>query len=111
MNVIEINEGTKIPYSVDGSYLNLDDDMILNLARREEDDPVHIDVCSDENGRLMNTVKGNCAFVATIDIPARAYTETESEGENGEIIAVREPVPFDINNVTLTLWALVDYQI
>ncbi len=111
MNVIEINEGTKIPYSVDGNYLSLNDDMIFNLAKREEDDPVHIDVCSDGDGRLMNAVKGNCAYVATIDIPAREYLETETEGENGEATTTREPVAFNIDNVTLTLWALVDYKI
>lgn len=110
MTVIEINEGTKIPYSVNGDYLSLNDDMILNLAKWEEDDPVHIDVCS-EGGRLMNAVKGNCAYVATIDIPAREYTETTAEGEDGGTTETREPVPFDIDNVTLTLWALVDYQI
>lgn len=111
MKVIEINEGAKIPYSVDGNYLNLNDDMIFNLAKREADDPVHIDVCSDGNGRLMNAVKGNCAYVATIDIPAREYTETEAEGENGEATTTREAVPFNIDNITLTLWSLVDYQV
>lgn len=111
MTVIEINEGTKIPYEVDGNYLNLNDDMILNLAKREQDDPVHIDVCSDGNGQLMNAVKENCAYVATIDIPAREYTETTTEGEDGETTTTREPVPFDIDKITLTLWALVDYQI
>ncbi|MCD7958237.1 MAG: hypothetical protein LUF89_01600 [Ruminococcus sp.] len=111
MTVIEINEGTKIPYSTDGNYLNLNDDMILNLAKCEADDPVHIDVCSDGNGQLMNAVKGNCAYVATIDIPAREYTEVETEGEDGETTTTLEPVDFDIDNVTLTFWALVDYQI
>lgn len=110
MTVIEINEGAKIPYSVNGDYLSLNDDMILNLAKREEDDPVHIDVCS-EGGRLMNAVKGNCAYVATIDIPAREYTETATEGEDGETTQTREPVPFDIDKITLTLWAFVDYAV
>ncbi|MCC8110374.1 MAG: hypothetical protein LIO74_01690 [Ruminococcus sp.] len=59
----------------------------------------------------MNAVKGNYAYVATIDIPAREYTEVETEGEDGETTTTLEPVDFDIDNVTLTLWALVNYQI
>lgn len=101
----------KSPTAPTGNYLNLNDDMILNLAKREADDPVHIDVCSDGNGQLMNAVKGNYAYVATIDIPAREYTEVETEGEDGETTTTLEPFDFDIDNVTLTLWALVNYQI
>ena len=60
--------------------------------------------------------------MAQIDVPARQYTETEIDnpdydpdadenGESGSVgsnqkIVKRDPVPFSIENVTLTLYAL-----
>lgn len=53
-------------------------------------------------------------YVAQVDIPARAYTEEEilnpdysEETENNQkTIIKRDPVPFSMDNVTLTLFAL-----
>lgn len=53
-------------------------------------------------------------YVAQVDIPARAYTEEEilnpdysEETENSQkTIIKRDPVPFSMDNVTLTLFAL-----
>ena len=42
--------------------------------------------------------------MAEIDIPAREYIETE--GEEGGM----EPLPLDMEKVTLTLWALEEVQ-
>lgn len=110
MTVIEMNEGAKIPYEAEGNKLNLNDDLIINLAKRESDFPEHIDVCSDKDGNLV-IGDGGLYFVAQVDIPAREYTETETEstGESEETTIVREPVAFDINKCTLTLWKLENY--
>ena len=53
-------------------------------------------------------------YVAQIAIPAREYTETEMENPDynaedptsREKITQRDPVPFSMTNVTLTLYAL-----
>ena len=39
MKVIEINEGAKIPYEVNKTKICFDDDITINLAKRQEDWP------------------------------------------------------------------------
>ena len=101
MIIIEKNEGTKIEYEVSGKKVCFDDDLTINLAKREEDDPVHIDVCFDADHDLVIGAAAGRSYVAEIDIPAREYTE-EGEGEEAQ----RTPVPLDMDKVTLTLWAI-----
>lgn len=108
MIVIEKNEGAKIPYDVTGTKVCFDDDLTINLAKREEDDPVHIDVCHDEDGALVIGAAAGRTYVAEIDIPAREYVEKET-GEtdpDGKPVVVREALPLDMDKVTLTLWAI-----
>ena len=84
-----------------------DDELDINLKKRERDDPVPIDICIDYLGNLtIGVSKDAQTYAAQILIPAREYTEVEEEGEGGEIITRREPVPFDIDRCTLTLWEL-----
>lgn len=112
MKVIEANEGQKISHSVNGNWLNIGDQIMLNLKAREADNDVHIDITSDMTGQIGTGV--GLLYVAQVDIPARAYTETEvdnpdyNEGveTSQKTIIKREPVPFSMNNVTLTLFAL-----
>ena len=112
MNIIHKNEGTKIPYEVFGNKICFDDDLTINLAKREEDWPVHIDICHDADGELVIGAAAGRAYVAEIDIPKREYIEKEAEegvatdegGMNGG--PTMEAVPFDIDRVTLTLWAV-----
>ena len=100
MIIIEKNVGTKIPYEVTGTKITFDDDLTINLKKREQDDPVHIDVCFDRDGNLV-TGSGNIwQYVAEIDIPARRYTEPAGEDEASEAI------PLDMDLVTLSLWAV-----
>ena len=45
IQVIEKNEGTKLDYEVVDTKLFLgDDEIMVNLAKYEKDEPVHIDV-------------------------------------------------------------------
>lgn len=107
MIIIEKNEGPKIDYEIQNTStkkkITFDDDLTINLAKREEDWPVHIDVCFDADRNLVIGTAAGRAYVAEIDIPAREYTETEGgEGEEPE----RVPVPLDLNKCTLSLWAV-----
>lgn len=100
MIVIHKNEGPKIPYEVSGKKICFDDDLTINLAKRQKDEPEHIDVCYDRDGELVIGAAAGRAYVAEIDIPAREYTEPEGEDDP------REPIPLDMDTVTLTLWAV-----
>lgn len=102
MIIINKNEGPKIEYEVIGKKICFDDDLTINLAKREEDDPVHIDVCFDADGDLVIGAAAGRAYVAEIDIPARSYTEEDGEGDEPTLA----PVPLDMDKVTLTLWAI-----
>ena len=101
MIVIEKNAGTKIPYEVTGKKITFDDDLTINLSKRQKDDPEHIDVCYDRDGDLCIGAAAGRQYVAEIDIPAREYA-VSGEGEDQAVT----PLPLDMDKVTLTLWAI-----
>lgn len=101
MIIIEKNEGEKIPYSVNVTKVTFNDDLTLNLASREQDWPVHIDICFDEDRTLVIGAAAGRAYVAELDIPARQYVEEEVDEETQ-----RTPVPIDMDTVTLSLWSI-----
>lgn len=105
MIVKEMNPGTKIPYEVDEKRITFDDDLTINLSKREEDWPVHIDVCYDLDQNLVIGATNGNAYVAQIDIPARQYTEEQAE-EHSETITKKVPVPFSMDGVTLSLFSV-----
>lgn len=100
MIINEKNEGPKIPYEVNGTKITFDDDLMLNLAKRQGDEPVHIDICYNKARQLITGTQDAWAFVAQIDIPAREYMEPENEEDPPE------PLPLDMDDVTLVLWAV-----
>ena len=83
MIIANKNEGEKIPYEQNGNKVCFDDDLTINLAKREEDEAVHIDICYDGDGALVVGAAAGRRYVAEIDMPAREYTETEEETEEG----------------------------
>ena len=87
MIIVEKNPGQKIDYEVNKTKITFDDDLTLNLAKREEDYAVHIDVCFDEDGAL-------CIGAAADG----SHTPQQT--------TAREPLPLDMNTVTLTLWSI-----
>ena len=105
MIVINKNEGPKIPWEEIGKKVCFDDDLTINLAKRQQDDPVHIDVCYDADEELVIGAAAGRSYVAEIDIPAREYEyhEPEDEGDEPE---PPTPLPLDMDTVTLTLWAI-----
>lgn len=108
MIIIEKNEGAKIPYEVSGTKVCFDDDLTINLAKRQDDWDVHIDVCSDKDGALVIGAASGSYYVAQIDIPAKEYEETVT-GEGEDAQTTREALPLDMDKVTLTLWKLENY--
>lgn len=114
MIIVEKNPGQKIDYEVNKTKLTFDDDLTLNLAKREEDYAVHIDVCFDEDGALCIGAAAGRSYVAQIDIPPRQYKEvpaTAAETTTGEAAddadgshtpqqtTAREPLPLDIRHL------------
>lgn len=114
IQVIEKNEGTKLNYEVVGTKLFLgDDEIMVNLAKYEKDEPVHIDVVRNWDGALATSIgkSDDLSYAAQIDIPARAYTEKVEKvpamGGDGEVEqTTKVPVKFDISRCTLTLWSI-----
>ena len=121
MIIAEKNEGAKIPYEVTGTKVCFDDDITINLAKRQEDWPVHIDLCSDKDGALVIGAESGRYYVAQIDVPAKEYEEAEAtaeaentggeQAEGQQTETIRTAKPLDMDNVTLTLWALENYTI
>lgn len=109
MIIVNKNEGPKIDYEIQNTAtkkkITFDDDLTINLIKREEDWPVHIDVCFDADGCLVIGTAAGRAYVAEIDIPAREYIYPEP-GDEGEEQGPPTPVPLDLDKVTLSLWAV-----
>jgi len=101
MIIVEKNAGTKIPYEVIGKKICFDDDLTINLQKRQKDDSEHIDVCYDNDGELVIGAAAGRAYVAELDIPPIEY-EVEGEGEEQTVT----PLPLDMDKVTLSLWSI-----
>ena len=112
VQVIEKNEGTKIPYRVSGTkiFFGEDDDLMLNLAKRQREYPVDVDICADGDGNLVIGTGIGRDYVAQVGIPAYKYAEPEEKPDGGTASggadAQREPLPIDIADVTVTLWSV-----
>ena len=89
-----------------------DDELMLNVQKLERDYTVLADICYNQYGMLVMGL--GKSYVAQIEVPARQYTETEIENPDYDpedetsqrYIVIVEPVPFDMKNVTLRLWAV-----
>ena len=89
-----------------------DDELTMNLKKRERDNFVLIDICEDAYGGLIG-VHGAEKYLAQIYIPAREYVDEEIENPDydpedptsQQYITTRTAVPFDISKCILTLWA------
>ena len=108
MIIVEKNEGPKIDYEIQNTAtkkkITFDDDLTINLIKREQDWPVHIDICYDEDDELVIGTAAGRAYVAEIDIPARQYEEEPDPEDPEQTIQV--PIPLDLDTVTLSLWSI-----
>lgn len=98
MIIVEKNAGPKIDYEATGKKVCFDDDLTINLAKRQEDWPVHIDVCYDADNELVIGAAAGRRYVAEIDIPKREYEEHDDpvDASNDDM----QPAP----SATPTLW-------
>ena len=117
VKVVEINEGQKISWAQSTTKITFgDDELMVNCKAYQRDWPVHLDICGDADGNLVIGTGTGRYYVAQVDIPARAHTEPEpveavalAEGDAGadaQQSTEAEPVPLDMADVTLTLWAI-----
>lgn len=98
-----MNDGLKIDYEIMGNKIIFADELMLNLAKYERDDPMHIDICKNEYGCLCMGLASS--YVAQIDIPAREYEYVEDGvDEQGNTSYQKVAKPFDMNKVEITLW-------
>lgn len=122
MKIIEKNAGTKISYELDGTKLSFADGALaLDLARRQRDSVVTLDIMVDSEGGLT-TGKG-LYYAAQVEIPPVEYDEkiipapesaepedgedyaTGGMGENRETVE-RTPRPLNTDDVILSLFAI-----
>lgn len=116
MIISQKNPGKYIPYTVTGNNIMFNDEIMINLSKYERDEPVHIDICYDKFKNLVVGATAGQLYVAQVDIPARRYTETtikqtETKGGDGSSelsfeTVPGQPVPFNMDITTLTLWAI-----
>lgn len=110
INVVEKTPGKHIEYALSGGKKITfgDDELTINLASRERDFEVSLDICIDEeDGVVIGTGGRAQKYAAQIVIPARRYDVIEDgEDENGEPKEVPMPIPFDMSLCTLILWGL-----
>ena len=115
MQVIHVPENGSnfVDYEVDGNLISFgDDEIMVNLKKKERDDDVTLDVCRDYFGGLVLSPAGARVYVAQVFIPARQYTDTQIENpdydpddpSSQQYITNRVPVPFSMDNVVLTLY-------
>lgn len=92
-----------------------DEELTINLEKRERDDDVTLDICKDYQGGLTLGTESARAYVAQVYIPARQYIEvedTEAEGTEADgteagaagTSSHLEPIKFDISRCTLYLY-------
>ena len=109
IQVMEKEEGKHIDYQVTSKKITFgDDELTINLASRERDFEVSLDICIDEeDGVVIGTGGRAQKYAAQIVIPARRYDVIEDgEDENGEPKEIPVPIPFDMSLCTLILWGL-----
>lgn len=105
MQIIEMNEGRKIEYELNGTTLSFaDGELSLNLARFQRDDAVKKDIMVDNEGYLT-TGRGRY-YAAQVEIPPREYEDIpESQGEDEDTPAP-VPLPLDTDQVKLYLFSI-----
>lgn len=122
VKVIEKNEGRKIDWRQSAAKLTFgDDELTVNVAKYQKDWPVQLDICGDQDGNLVLGAGEGRYYVAQVDIPAAKYTapqpiepdEAQADSEAGsneggtqQRFTPAEPIPLEMSDVILTLWAL-----
>lgn len=104
-----VPEGGKkfIDYEITGDIITFKNELSLNLNARERDYDVAVDICMDKTNALVCGTAAGLKYVAQIFIPARTYIEVDGEPDiEGNPTTALEPVPFNVDNCTLSLWEM-----
>ena len=107
MIVINKQEGPHVDFEVKDTVLSFrNGELEIDLADQQGGYPVHFDISLTQDDTLV--IGSAFRYVAEIDIPARVnklnYKEKQAD-DLGIVQAYRTTEPFDIEQVTLTLWA------
>ena len=108
INVIEKTRGKHIKYAVteDKKIIFGENELTVNLAARERDHEVTLDICTDNDGGIVIGTGGKAQrYVAQIIIPARKY-ETEGREEETTLKAM----DFNMESCTIILWGAGDNE-
>ena len=104
MKIIDINEGTKIPYEVNGTRITFDSMLTIDLSRYQKEEERVIDISLNDDMLQMGLGKW---YIANISLPPKEYELVENgTDENESIIYNRVPKKLEMDKVTLTLWTL-----
>jgi hypothetical protein len=100
------NEGRYVQYDLTGAGLSLrKGELMLEISSLERDYPVHLDISENANGQLV--MGPSRRYIAELDIPAREYRVQKGEKDDmGFPMLTKIAEPFDVNKVSLTLWAM-----
>lgn len=104
MIIREKNHDTVKYHNLAGTEISFrDGDITIDLAKYEQDYPVHIDISADEKDKLVTGPANR--YMAEIDIPARTYEITAGAKDDlGFPLLTKTARPLDTEKVTLTLW-------
>jgi len=110
MNITYVPENGKkfITYDINGNVIGFNNqELSLDLGARERDYDVSVDICMDKTNALVCGASAGMRYVAQIEIPARTYVETAGEPDaEGNPTTELVPVPFNMDNCTLSLWEM-----
>ncbi len=90
-----------------------DEELSINLSKKERDYEISVDVIRDYSGGLLCAINSSAErYVAQVIIPAREYVESiepnpdydPDDPESEEEIHTRTAVPFDIDRCELKLY-------
>ncbi len=113
VKIIEKNTGEKIAWKQDGTRLYFgDDEIMINAAKYQKNEPVEVDICKDHSGNLTIGTESALRYVAQIIIPAATYTDTPTaaaiswDESEGTATTTKTKDDLDMANVTLILWSI-----
>jgi hypothetical protein len=100
------NKGSYIPYALTGTQVSFKGGALtVDLTEHQRDWPVTLDISANQTGALV--IGPSYRYVAQLDIPARSYTIVKGKADDfGFPQLSKIPVPLDMEQVTLTLWAM-----
>ncbi len=110
MQVINKNDGSKIPYKLTKTKISFNDgELTLDLERYRRDWDVTIDICRNKDNMLVIGTGTGLYYVAQIVIPAAQYelleepidNAADEENRTSEQLNV---LPLDTSQVILYLW-------